>query len=112
MPDEVAPLVAFLAGPGAIWINGQNIRINGVSVIHMQPSYVASMIRGLTRDWYAGFHRLILRTVARLMDGSDSVIGRLVVVPYYLYILTLKSPSSLPRQSRPDFNRASEGSSV
>ncbi|EIM92899.1 short chain type dehydrogenase [Stereum hirsutum FP-91666 SS1] len=29
LPEEVAPLVAFLASDGSSWINGQNIRING-----------------------------------------------------------------------------------
>ncbi|PFH48602.1 hypothetical protein AMATHDRAFT_5632 [Amanita thiersii Skay4041] len=32
VPEDVAPLVAFLASPAAQWINGQNIRVNGVSV--------------------------------------------------------------------------------
>lgn len=31
LPEDVAPLVAFLASPAAQWINGQNIRVNGVS---------------------------------------------------------------------------------
>lgn len=36
-PDDIAPLVSFLVSPGAAWINGQNIRVNGVSVD--QPLY-------------------------------------------------------------------------
>lgn len=31
LPDEIAPVVAFLAGPAATWVNGQNILVNGVS---------------------------------------------------------------------------------
>lgn len=30
--DEISPVVAFLAGPGASWINGQQIPVNGVSL--------------------------------------------------------------------------------
>jgi 3-oxoacyl-[acyl-carrier protein] reductase len=33
LPEDVAPLVAFLSSPAAQWINGQNIRVNGVSLI-------------------------------------------------------------------------------
>ena len=33
LPEDVAPLVAFLASPAAQWINGQNLRVNGVSVV-------------------------------------------------------------------------------
>lgn len=30
-PEDIAPMVAFLASPAAQWVNGQNIRVNGVS---------------------------------------------------------------------------------
>lgn len=29
-PEDIAPIVAFIASPAAQWINGQNIRANGV----------------------------------------------------------------------------------
>ncbi|KAI3610830.1 short-chain dehydrogenase reductase sdr [Moniliophthora roreri] len=29
-PEDIAPIVAFLARPEAQWINGQNIRVNGI----------------------------------------------------------------------------------
>ncbi|KAE9408546.1 NAD(P)-binding protein [Gymnopus androsaceus JB14] len=32
-PEEVAPIVAFLANPAAQWINGQNIKVNGGFVV-------------------------------------------------------------------------------
>jgi 3-oxoacyl-[acyl-carrier protein] reductase len=30
-PEDIAPIVAFLASEGAQWINGQNIQVDGVS---------------------------------------------------------------------------------
>jgi 3-oxoacyl-[acyl-carrier protein] reductase len=30
--DDVADIVAFIAGDGACWITGQNIRVNGGTV--------------------------------------------------------------------------------
>lgn len=30
-PDDIAPVVAFLASPAAQWVNGQIIGVNGVS---------------------------------------------------------------------------------
>jgi len=33
LPDEIAPVVAFLAGPAATWVNGQNILVNGGFVV-------------------------------------------------------------------------------
>ncbi|EDR03622.1 uncharacterized protein LACBIDRAFT_306995 [Laccaria bicolor S238N-H82] len=32
-PDDIAPLVGFLASQAAQWINGQNIRVNGAFVV-------------------------------------------------------------------------------
>jgi Enoyl-(Acyl carrier protein) reductase len=31
-PHEIAPAVTFLASPGGSWVNGQNIRVNGVRI--------------------------------------------------------------------------------
>ena len=28
-PQEIAEVIGFMSGPGAAWINGQNIRVNG-----------------------------------------------------------------------------------
>lgn len=28
--DDIAPVVSFLASPAAQWVNGQNVRVNGV----------------------------------------------------------------------------------
>jgi 3-oxoacyl-[acyl-carrier protein] reductase len=30
-PDDIAPVVAFLSSDAAAWVNGQNLRTNGVS---------------------------------------------------------------------------------
>lgn len=35
VPDDIAPVIAFLASSNARWINGQNIHINGVSLNHI-----------------------------------------------------------------------------
>ncbi|KAH9115199.1 hypothetical protein AeMF1_010746 [Aphanomyces euteiches] len=32
-PDEIANAVAFLSGPDASWVNGQNLRVNGGAVV-------------------------------------------------------------------------------
>lgn len=32
-PDDIAPVVGFLASQAAQWITGQNIRVNGVSLL-------------------------------------------------------------------------------
>lgn len=32
LPEDIAPTVAFIASPAAQWLNGQNIRVDGVSV--------------------------------------------------------------------------------
>lgn len=33
-PDEVATMLAFVARKGAHWVNGQILRVNGVSHFH------------------------------------------------------------------------------
>ncbi|RDB14790.1 Short-chain type dehydrogenase/reductase [Hypsizygus marmoreus] len=32
-PEDIAPMVAFIASPAAQWVNGQNIRVNGGFVV-------------------------------------------------------------------------------
>ena len=38
--EDVAPLVGFLVSPAAQWINGQNIRVDGVSRLFYTPLHV------------------------------------------------------------------------
>ncbi|KAF9456012.1 hypothetical protein BDZ94DRAFT_1302782 [Collybia nuda] len=33
LPEDIAPMVAFLVSPAARWVNGQNIRVNGGFVV-------------------------------------------------------------------------------
>jgi len=33
LPEDIAPMVAFLSSPAAQWVNGQNIRVNGGFVV-------------------------------------------------------------------------------
>lgn len=40
--EDVAPIVAFLASPAARWINGQVIRVNGVSRKHFVPHLISA----------------------------------------------------------------------
>ena len=40
-PDDIAPLVGFLASQGAQWITGQNIRVNGVRDLNKHPIQVS-----------------------------------------------------------------------
>lgn len=47
-PEDVAPLVAFLASPAMQWINGQNIRVNGVSTYQSVNSFI--VVTKLFRD--------------------------------------------------------------
>ena len=49
-PEEVASVVAMMAGPDAQWVNGQNIRVNGVSL----PPRLSARRRDA--DFRVGFH--------------------------------------------------------
>ncbi|KAF8915568.1 hypothetical protein CPB85DRAFT_1432875 [Mucidula mucida] len=33
LPEDIAPMVTFIASPAALWVNGQNIRVNGGFVV-------------------------------------------------------------------------------
>ena len=32
LPEDIAPVVSFLASPAATWVNGQTIMVNGVRI--------------------------------------------------------------------------------
>lgn len=52
-PDEVAPVVAFLAKDEAGWVNGQKLFVNGVSTLSMPPCahlFILDLLRVLTSD--------------------------------------------------------------
>lgn len=42
--EDIAPVVAFLASPAAGWVNGQNIRVNGVSRVEFGPSFLGDTL--------------------------------------------------------------------
>ena len=44
-PDEVASVVSFLASPAAQWVNGQNLRVNGVSVLTI-AALISTLFQG------------------------------------------------------------------
>ena len=41
-PDEISPIVAFLASDDASWVNGQTIGVNGVSACCGSPGFADS----------------------------------------------------------------------
>ena len=40
-PEDIAPIVAFLASEAAQWINGQNIQVDGVSLLYKKITQYA-----------------------------------------------------------------------
>jgi NAD(P)-dependent dehydrogenase (short-subunit alcohol dehydrogenase family) len=46
-PDDVGALVAFLAGPGASWITGQNIAVDGGHTLRRAPNMEAALRAGI-----------------------------------------------------------------
>ena len=48
-PDDVAPIVAFLASQAAQWINGQNIRVDGVCWFSSFRFHSLTLVLGIRR---------------------------------------------------------------
>lgn len=66
-PEDIAPMVAFLSSPAAQWVNGQNIRVNGVRFSSTMVS--ASMLL------ISFFHRVLLY---KIITDSIAVTKRIV----------------------------------
>ena len=59
LPDDIAPVVNFLASPAASWVNGQNIMVNGVR-IHPRASGTWTDFVVYRDMWYSGFFRFCI----------------------------------------------------
>ena len=63
VPEDVAPLVAFLSSPAVQRINGQNIRVNGVSLMFLRNAILWLMT-------WIGFRIVIRHGKSQLMSYS------------------------------------------
>jgi NAD(P)-dependent dehydrogenase (short-subunit alcohol dehydrogenase family) len=57
--DDIAPVVSFLASPAAQWVNGQNLRVNGVRTTFLSSCVIRVLTR-TCRDWFRKFREDLL----------------------------------------------------
>lgn len=68
-PDDIAPVVGFLASQAAQWVTGQNIRVNGVSASAVLL-YMKAVIDELTISNNLGLCCVISQTSERITIRS------------------------------------------
>jgi len=51
LPGDIAPAVAFIASPAAQWVNGQNLRVNGVSDRHLSLPISSKITRQISQGF-------------------------------------------------------------
>lgn len=60
-PDEISPLVSFLVGEDAEWINGQTIAVNGVRQVYYLSEYFAILTNTICCG--LGIGRITLKSI-------------------------------------------------